>query len=78
MVRNFVHLKVVDHQMESGCLINFPFAFDSRGEAKGANCYCEGAPWQADQGVQPHQPGAQPAWQKTEEGKKCIFCPIEI
>lgn len=42
----------------------------SRGEAEGPNCDCQRPPWQAHQGVQPHQPGAQPAGQETEEGMK--------
>lgn len=41
----------------------------SRGEVEGAHSDCQGAPWQTRQGVQPHQPGAQPAGQETEEGK---------
>lgn len=42
----------------------------SRGEVEGADSDCQGAPWQTRQGVQPHQPGAQPAGQETEEGKE--------
>lgn len=41
----------------------------SRGEVEGADGDSKGAPWQAHQRVQPHQPGAQPAGQETEEGK---------
>lgn len=42
----------------------------SRSEVKGANSDSERAPGYAHQGVQPHQPGAQPAGQETEEGKR--------
>lgn len=42
----------------------------SRGEAEGADSDCQGTPWQTCQGVQPHQPGAQPSGQETEEGKE--------
>lgn len=41
----------------------------SRGEAEGADSDCQGTPGPARQEIQPHQPGAQSAGQKTEEGK---------
>lgn len=44
--------------------------WDSRGEVEGADGDRQGAPWQTRQGVQPHQPGAQPAGQETEDGKE--------
>lgn len=40
----------------------------SRGEVEGPDGDRQGTPWETRQGVQPHQPGAQPAGQETEEG----------
>lgn len=54
----------------SKCL-TFPFfvcVSYSRGEVEGPDGDRQGTPWETRQGVQPHQPGAQPAGQETEEG----------
>lgn len=55
--------------LPSSCFCAF-----SRGEVEGADGDRQGPPWQTRQGVQPHQPGAQPAGQETEEGEQldCI------
>lgn len=42
----------------------------SRGEVEGADSDCQGPPWKTREGVQPHQPGAQPSGQETEKGTK--------
>lgn len=48
----------------------FAVLWHSRGEVEGADSDCQGTPWKTHQGVQPHQPGAQPSGQETEEGKE--------
>lgn len=44
---------------------------NSRGEVEWADSDCQGAPWKTREGVQPHQPGAQPSGQETEKGTRC-------
>lgn len=52
---------------------SFLSAVFSRGEAEGQDGHRQGTPWHPPQGVQPHQPGAQPAGQEEQEGERC-FC----
>lgn len=50
----------------------------SRGEVEGADSDCQGSPWKTREGVQPHQPGAQPSGQETEKGTNTQELPTNI
>lgn len=54
-----------------------PVCPHSRGEVEGADSDCQGTPWKTREGVQPHQPGAQPPGQETEKGMKSLSCPVK-
>lgn len=50
----------------------------SRGEAEGPDGHRQGAPWHSPQGVQPHQPGAQPAGQEEQEGEGLVVLLVQL
>ena len=62
-----VHL---DPEVSPHTILSVSLRWCSRGEVEGPDSDCQGAPWKTHKTVQPHQPGAQPAGQETEEGKR--------